>query len=269
MDWNSLVEKQNWIVRKPQEICIDDPIVELRVDLCGGQLLVSGTAGPSSKLEFFTSLGEPVHVRKKHGILTVSHSRWRWMVGATRRARERKAAMSLSVPEGVRVKVNAFSATTAVAGISGGARLRGMHGSFAVSDVTGGLDAFTKNGDLNVSAVDGPKVRVWTVRGDVKFRVGHVTPQARIIVSSQSGDVCIEAMEDADLEVSAFTTSGNIYNGFARLKKATGCGLRCEAAFAMGRLGAGSSTLKAMTTDGNITLSNIGSSAKTVAADVR
>lgn len=263
------MEKQSWTVCKPQEICIDDPVVELRVDLYGGQLLVSGTKGPSSKLEFFTSLGEPVYVRKKHGILTVSHSRWRRLVGVTKRARGRKAAMSLSVPEGVRVKVNAFSATTAVAGISGGARLRGMHGSFAVSDVTGGLDAFTKNGDLNVSAVDGPQVRVWTAQGDVKFRVGHVTPRARIIVSSESGDVCIEAMEDADLEVSAVTTFGNVYNGFTHLKKATGCGRRGEAVFVMGRLGGGSSTLKAMTTDGNIILSNIGSSTGPSAGLVR
>lgn len=202
--------------------------------------------------------GPPLYVVQDGGTLTVSYEDlpwngsqgfkqwieakpWKaWSGSASgRKAWERSASFTLTVPAATQVRVAAVDATAFVSGISGGtdvngvsgdATLVGLSGRVKAHTVSGSVEAQSVTGDLGFHSVSGGltvvdgagvSVRADSVSGDMLIDL-DLGPAAErpvdIALNSVSGQVAIRLPHPADARVEANTATGGVSNAFEDLR---------------------------------------------------
>lgn len=282
--------QSTWHIAAPQKLTFEAPVGELRVRLVGGTVnVVAAEEGPA-RLEVTEVDGPPLYVVHDGGTLTVSYEDlpwngaqgvkqwweakpWKaWSGSASgRKAWERSAAVTLSVPAATRVEVGVVDATAFVSGISGGtsvatvsgdATLSGLSGRVKAHTVSGGVEAQSVTGDLGFHSVSGGltvvdgagvSVRGDSVSGDMLIDL-DLDPSAPrpvdITVNSVSGQVAVRLPHPADARVEANTATGGVSNAFEDLRVSGHLGAKRIT----GTLGSGTGTLRATTVSGAIAL---------------
>ncbi|MFJ4778177.1 DUF4097 family beta strand repeat-containing protein [Streptomyces sp. NPDC088762] len=277
-----------WHIAEPQKLAFEEPVAELRVRLVGGTVnVVAAEEGPA-RLEVTEVDGPPLYVVQEGGILTVSYEDlpwngaqgfkkwfeakpWKAWSGSGRKAWERSAAVTLTVPAATRVQLAAVDAVSFVSGISGGtdvngvsgdATLVGLSGRVKAHTVSGSVEAQSVTGDLGFHSVSGGltvvdgagvSVRADSVSGDmlIDLDLDPAAPRpVDIALNSVSGQVAIRLPHPADARVEANTATGGVSNAFEDLRVSGQMGAKRIT----GTLGSGTGTLRATTVSGSIAL---------------
>ncbi|MFJ6794440.1 DUF4097 family beta strand repeat-containing protein [Streptomyces sp. NPDC091268] len=288
-----MAEQKTWSVAEPQKLTFEGPVAEVRVRVVGGTVNVVAAAasdqGPA-RLEVAEVDGPPLHVVREGGVLTVSYEDlpWngsqgfkKWFEGkpwkawsasdSGRKAWERSATVTLTVPAATRVQLASVSATvfvsgisgdTDVNGVSGDATLVGLSGKVKTHTVSGGVEAQSVTGGLGFHSVSGAltvvegaggSVRADSVSGDMLIDLaleGAAPHPVDIALNSVSGQVAIRLPHPADARVEANTATGGVSNAFEDLRVSGQLGAKRIT----GTLGAGTGTLRATTVSGSIAL---------------
>ncbi|MFD0266825.1 DUF4097 domain-containing protein [Streptomyces sp. NPDC127106] len=285
-----MAEQKTWSVGEPQKLAFDEPVTELRVRLVGGTVNVVADEGPA-RLEATAIDGPPLYVVQEGGTLTVSYEDlpwngsqgfkkwfeskpWKAWTGSNeegRKAWERSAAVTLTVPAATRVRLAAVSAAAVVSGVRGGtdvngvsgdATLVGLSGRVSAHTVSGAVEAQSVTGELGFRSVSGGltvvdgaglTVRADSVSGDMLIDL-EADPAAPggvdIALNSVSGQLAIRLPHPADARVEANTATGGVSNAFEDLRVSG----QMSAKRITGTLGAGTGSLRATTVSGSIAL---------------
>ncbi|MGW7100518.1 DUF4097 family beta strand repeat-containing protein [Streptomyces sp. NPDC054838] len=287
-----MAEQMTWSVAEPQKLTFEQPVTELRVRVVGGtvNVVAAADAGPA-RLEVAEVNGPPLHVVQDGGTLTLSYEDlpwngsqgfkkwfegkpWKAWSGSSadgRKAWERSATVTLTVPAATVVQlatvsaavfVSGISGATDVNGVSGDATLVGLSGTVKAHTVSGSVEAQSVNGELSFHSVSGGltvvdgaggSVRADSVSGDMLIDLVLDPADVRpvdISLNSVSGQVAIRLPHPADARVEANTATGGVSNAFEDLR-VTG---QWAAKRITGTLGAGTGTLRATTVSGAIAL---------------
>ncbi|MCY0931556.1 DUF4097 family beta strand repeat-containing protein [Streptomyces sp. H27-H1] len=284
--------QKTWSVAAPQKLAFEEPVTEVRVRVVGGTVnVVAAEEGPA-RLEVSEVEGPPLHVVQEGGTLTVSYEDLPWngsqgfkqwfeskpwkawsASDSGRKAWERSAAVTLTVPAATRVQLASVSATVFVSGIDGGTDVHGVSGDTTLvglsgrvkaHTVSGGVEAQSVTGELGFHSVSGGltvvdgavgNVRADSVSGDMVIDLALDDPAAAsrpvdISLTSVSGQVAIRLPHPADARVEANTATGGVSNAFEDLRVSGQLGAKRIT----GTLGAGTGTLRATTVSGSIAL---------------
>ncbi|MCX4691067.1 DUF4097 family beta strand repeat-containing protein [Streptomyces sp. NBC_01408] len=285
-----MAEQMTWSVAEPQKLTFEEPVTELRVRLVSGAVNVVAAEDGPARLEVTAVDGPPLHVVQEGGTLTVSYEDlpwngtqgfkqwleakpWKaWSGSASgRKAWERSAAVTLTVPAATRVHVAAVDATSFVSGISGGTDVNGVSGEATLVALSGRVKAHTVSGSVEAQSVTGDlgfhsvsggltvvdgagvSVRADSVSGDMLIDLDLDPDAARpvdIALNSISGQVAIRLPHPADARVEANTATGGVSNAFEDLRVSGKLGAKRIT----GTLGSGTGTLRATTVSGAIAL---------------
>ncbi|MFE9566839.1 DUF4097 domain-containing protein [Streptomyces sp. NPDC006487] len=282
---------QVWSVAAPQKLAFEEPVTEVRVRMAGGTVnVVAAEEGPA-RLEVSEVDGPPLHVVQEGGTLTISYEDLPWngsqglkqwfeskpwkawsASDSGRKAWERSATVTLTVPAATRVQLATVSATVFVSGIDGGTDIHGVSGDTTLvglsgrikaHTVSGGVEAQSVTGELGFHSVSGGltvvdgaagNVRADSVSGDMLIDLAlDDRPAPRpvdISLNSVSGQVAIRLPHPADARVEANTATGGVSNAFEDLRVSGQMGAKRIT----GTLGAGTGTLRATTVSGSIAL---------------
>ncbi|MFD7080321.1 DUF4097 domain-containing protein [Streptomyces sp. NPDC002181] len=284
-----MAEQKTWSIAEPQKLTFEEPVTELRVRVVGGTVNVVADEGPA-RLEVTALDGPPLYVVQDGATLTVSYEDLPWngaqgfkewfeakpwkswsRTGLGRKAWERSATVTLTVPAATRVQLAAVSAAAVVSGIaadtdvhgvSGDVTLVGLSGKVGANTVSGGVEAQSLTGKLGFHSVSGGltvvdgaggSVRADSVSGDmlVDLAPDPAAPlPVDISLNSVSGQVAIRLPHPADARVEANTTTGSLSNAFEDLVVSG----NFAAKHITGTLGSGAGTLRATTVSGSIAL---------------
>ncbi|MER5934259.1 DUF4097 family beta strand repeat-containing protein [Streptomyces sp. NPDC002054] len=281
--------EQTWSIAEPQKLTFESPVKRLRVRVLDGTVNVVGTDEGPARLEVSAVDGPPLHIVQDGDTLTVSYEdlpwngsqglrEWfdskpweSWRSGSGRKAWERSAVVTLTLPVDARVQIAAVGAASVVSGIRGGTELHGvsgdatlvrLSGSVRTRTVTGSVEAQSVNGDFRFRSVSGGltlvdgsagTVQAESVNGDMLLDLAPDPAAERpvdISLNSVSGQVAIRLPHPADARVEASTTSGGISNAFEDLRVSGRIGSKKIT----GTLGDGTGTLRATTVSGSIAL---------------
>ncbi|MEU9104780.1 DUF4097 family beta strand repeat-containing protein [Streptomyces xanthophaeus] len=285
-----MAEQMTWSVAGPQKLTFDEPVTELHVRLVSGSVNVVAAEDGPARLEVTAVDGPPLHVVQEGGTLTVSYEDlpWngsqgfkKWFEGkpwkawsgsaSGRKAWERSASVTLTVPAATRVQVAAVDAASFVSGISGGTDVHGVSGDATLvalsgrvkaNTVSGSVEAQSVTGDLGFHSVSGGltvvdgagvSVRADSVSGDMLIDLDLDPAASRpvdIALNSVSGQVAIRLPHPADARVEANTATGGVSNAFEDLRVSGQLGAKRIT----GTLGSGTGTLRATTVSGAIAL---------------
>ncbi|MCS0606327.1 hypothetical protein NX794_34715 [Streptomyces sp. LP11] len=260
----------DWSVAEPRKLTVDTPVSELHVRIVNGTVNVVGTDEGPARLEISEIEGPPLLVTERHGTLTVAYDDLPWkgfLKWLDRKGWRRSAVVSLAVPVGTRVEVGVVGAgavlsglggpvvvkgvtgDTTLVGLSGPVRAETVSGSVEAQAVTGDLRFKSVSGDLTVVEGAGRSVRADSVNGSMIVDLDPAGP-TEVGLTSVSGEIAIRLPHPGDAEVEANTASGTISNAFDGLRVHGQWG----AHKVTGRLGAGTSRLRATTVSGSIAL---------------
>ncbi|MGW4683627.1 DUF4097 family beta strand repeat-containing protein [Streptomyces sp. NPDC004244] len=285
-----MAEQKTWSVGEPQKLAFDEPVTELRVRLVGGTVNVVADEGPA-RLEATAVDGPPLFVVQEGGTLTLSYEDlpwngsqgfkkwfeskpWKAWTGSNeegRKAWERSATVTLTVPAATRVRVAAVSAAAVVSGIRGGTDVHGVSGDSTLVGLSGRVSAHTVSGNVEAQSVTGElgfrsvsgeltvvdgaglTVRADSVSGDMLIDL-DADPAAPagvdIALNSVSGQLAIRLPHPTDARVEANTATGGVSNAFEDLRVSG----QMSAKRITGTLGAGTGSLRATTVSGSIAL---------------
>lgn len=258
-------------VSAPRTLEVTDPVEALTVRVYGGTVNVVGTTdGGPARVEISELDGSPLTVAHRDGVLSVAYEDLPWrgfLKFLDRRAWNRSAVVSVTVPAGTRVEVGVIRAGAVVSGISGPTDVRGVSGDSTLVGLTGKVLAETVSGNVEAQSLTGD-LRFHSVSGDLTVIDGagggvhadsvsgdmvlDLTPGkcADIALTTVSGEVAIRLPDPADARVEANTTSGTIANAFDDLRVSGQWGTKRIT----GSLGAGTGMLKATTLSGGLAL---------------
>ncbi|MEV8531068.1 DUF4097 family beta strand repeat-containing protein [Streptomyces sp. NPDC051211] len=281
--------EQTWSIAEPQKLTFETPVKRLRVRVLDGTVNVVGTDEGPARLEVSAVDGPPLQIVQDGDALTVSYEdlpwngsqglrEWfdskpweNWRSGSGRKAWERSAVVTLTLPADAHVQIAAVGAAAVVSGIRGGTDLHGvsgdatlvrLSGSVRTRTVTGSVEAQSLNGDFGFRSVSGGltlvdgaagTVRAESVSGDMLLDLAPAPAAGQpvdISLNSVSGQVAIQLPHPAHARVEASTTSGGISNAFDDLRVSGRIGSKRIT----GTLGEGTGTLRATTLSGSIAL---------------
>ncbi|MET9700584.1 DUF4097 family beta strand repeat-containing protein [Streptomyces sp. NPDC006529] len=290
-----MAHQTTWSIAEPQQLTFDEPVAEIRVRVVGGTVNVVAAEGPG-RLQVTEVSGPPLHVVREGDCLTVSYEDlpwngsqnlrewfdskpWKSWTGSGRRsaadggrkAWERSAVISLTVPAATRVQVVTISAAAFVSGISGATDVNGVSGDATLVGLSGAVKAHTVSGSVEAQALSGTlgfhsvsggltvvegaggSVRADSVSGDMLLDLDPDQASAQpvdIALNSVSGQVAIRLPHPTDARVEANTATGGVSNAFEDLRVSGQLGAKRIT----GTLGSGTGTLRATTVSGSIAL---------------
>ncbi|MEV7420970.1 DUF4097 family beta strand repeat-containing protein [Streptomyces sp. NPDC089919] len=268
--------QSTWTVADAQKLAFDAPVTDVRVRVVNGAVNVVGTdeEGPA-RLEVGRLEGPPLIVTHEDGVLTIAYEDLTWKAflkspRLDRKAWQRTAEVTLTVPAGARVELGAVGATAVVSGVRGGTEVRGVSGDSTLVGLAGPVRADTVSGNVEAQSVSGElrfhsvsgdltvvdgtggTVRADSVSGDMVLDLGPdpAGGPSEITLTSVSGEVAIRLPHPADTRVEANTASGSVRTAFEDLRVTGQWGAKRMT----GTLGSGNGTLKASTVSGSIAL---------------
>jgi hypothetical protein len=220
-----------WTVAEPQVLEIDEPVTSLAVRIVAGHVDVVTTDASTCRVEVTEIENEPLLVSVDDGVLTIRHDRLSWdgLLGWLRSER-RRAVVSVAVPASCSARIGVVSASAVVAGLKGPVTVRCVSGEVVLDGVEGPVEVESVSGDVEgrglrgrlslksvsggLTVVDGPAdIRAESVSGDVAL---DLMPLAKvdIDVATVSGDVTVRLPSDAGLRVDVASTSGDLACAF-------------------------------------------------------
>lgn len=253
-------------VTAPETFVFDEHVDRLNVRIVCGAVNVVGTGAGPARVEVTEVSGPPLKIHLHGGALTVGYEDVPWkglLKWLDRKGWERRAVISLTVPQCTRVEVGVVGASAVVSGVSGTTTVQGVNGDTTLVGLTGEVKASTVAGNVEAQALSGD-LRFNTVSGDltvVEGSGGQVKADsvsgnmmldldpaagADVRLSTVSGEIAIRIPEPGDADVDANTTSGHVSCAFDELR-VTG---RWGAKRITGRIGDGSARLRATTVSG-------------------
>ncbi|HZU71690.1 MAG TPA: DUF4097 family beta strand repeat-containing protein [Acidimicrobiales bacterium] len=182
-----------------QVIDLDD-LNEVHVGLVGGDLLVSGTPGPS-RLEIECVDGQPVWISCHDGLLLIEQHQ-----PADLASRRTRATVAVSCPPATLVSARSVSAPVVVAGIAGELRATTVSGDIVWSYVGGEVAARSVSGRVEMEGVSG-RLRVTTVSGDIALAGGYLDSLA---AQSTSGNLTLDIETRQEGDYRCNTVSGHV-----------------------------------------------------------
>ncbi|MFD7034045.1 DUF4097 domain-containing protein [Streptomyces sp. NPDC059917] len=287
-----MAHQTTWSIAEPQQLTFEEPVTELRVRVVGGTVNVVAAAEGPAQLQVTEVSGPPLHVVLEGDALTISYEDlpwngsqnlrkwfdskpWKAWTGSAseggRKAWERSAVITLTVPAATRVQVATVSATAFVSGIAGATEVNGVSGDATLVGLSGAVKAHTVSGSVEAQALSGTlgfhsvsggltvvegaggSVRADSVSGDMLLDLDpdQTSPQpVDIALNSVSGQVAIRLPHPTDARVEANTATGGVSNAFEDLRVSGQLGAKRIT----GTLGSGTGTLRATTVSGSIAL---------------
>ncbi|HEY5833240.1 DUF4097 family beta strand repeat-containing protein [Streptomyces sp.] len=257
-------------VTEPEKFVFDEHVDALNVRIVGGAVNVVGTDGGPARVEVTEIDGPPLKVRLCGSTLTVAYDDLPWkgfLKWWDRVGRRRHAVVSLAVPQRTRVEVGVVGAGAVISGISGPTSVQGVNGDTTLVGLTGPVRAHTVAGSVEAQSVSGD-IEVNTVSGDLTVVEGSgsavkadsvsgtmvldldPTAGADVRLTTVSGAIAIRVPDPGDAEVNANTTCGSVSCAFDELHVTSRWGARNIS----GRIGNGSTRLRASTVSGAIAL---------------
>ncbi|MBW5481599.1 DUF4097 family beta strand repeat-containing protein [Streptomyces bambusae] len=214
-----------WSVEGPQKLTFDEPVADLRVRIIGGTVNVVAAEDGPARLEVTEIDGPPLQIVQDGATLTVSYedfpfngaqsfSSWleskpwkQWSASGRRKAWERSAVVTLTVPAATRVQLATVSAVSFVSGIAGATDVTGVSGDTTLVGLTGPVKAHTVSGGVEAQGVTG-EFAFHSVSGALTVVDGAGT---RVRADSVSGDMLLDlgAGPAADAGNAADTDTGN------------------------------------------------------------
>ncbi|HCX86043.1 MAG TPA: hypothetical protein DHV14_13100 [Micrococcales bacterium] len=218
---------QSWIV--PAALTTEiGPVPQVRVQLVGGAVRVTGRAEPGVHLAVSDVVGSPVEVTADDAELTVVTTSAGWEGWLKRLGSHRSAdaaQVTLAVGPGARVRIGTVGASVEVSDVVADVQLASASGALTAARTTGSLTVRSVSGALTVTEQDGP-LRAQTVSGvcdlagdvgrvdvaSVSGRVHLVTTRASSAVRVQtvSGDVAVAVPPGSGVVLTARTVSGAV-----------------------------------------------------------
>jgi len=259
-----------WSVAEPDKLVFEGDVDTLHVRIVNGAVNVVGVDEGPARLEVSAISGPPLVVSHRGGTLTVAYDDLPWkglLKWLDRKGWQRRAVVSLAVPQRTEVSVGVIGASAVVSGITGRATLRGVNGDITLVGLTGPVSAETVTGNVEAQAVSGD-LKVNTVNGDLTVVEGSgsqvkadtvsgnmvldLDPSAGadVRLNSVSGEIAVRIPEPGDAEVDAGPTSGSVTSAFEELRVTGSWGWKKIS----GRVGSGGTRLKATTVSGSIAL---------------
>jgi len=113
---------------------------------------------------------------------------------------------------GGRAIVETLSGDLVITGGVGDVRVTSSSGDVNVEGVRGSVNVTTTSGDVTVLGTRVPGVRIESISGDAEFD-GSVAPDARVHVSTHSGDVALRLGDDARGTLEFETHTGEMQTG--------------------------------------------------------
>jgi hypothetical protein len=262
----------SWEFSEPTTLDLDGPMEQLHLRLYDGALNVVRMTEPDGpvRVEISELRGAPVQVRREGASLLIGYEDMTWerFLGITgRKFRRRRAVVSVSVPEGVRVTAGVVSATTVVSGISGGTEIRGATGGITLVGLGGPVEIHTASGDVEGQSITGPlrfhsasgdmtlldgapEVEAETVSGRLMLDLAPGTNAPRLRLNSVSGAVAVRFPEHSGATVRASSVTGGISSEFPGFSSRGSYGPRKVS----GPLGDGRGRVDITTVSGSIAL---------------
>lgn len=253
-----------WLVDGDRTIDLEEPPRELEVAIVAGQLEVRGGEG-AGVLSLSQVEGDPVEVSLVEGRLRVRQQQRSHGLGLGHRS---SVQLALTVPPGCRCRLATVSAPVLATGlvaaldvetVSGEVSLDQLSGEVFAATVSGALvgrrlaESFagkTVSGDLSLEGFRGSEGRVGTVSGDVVLDLEQAPGDARMDVSTTSGEVLLRLPTEPSQQVRVSSVSGRLVSGFPELSAERGPGRRQL----RGSLGGGAGRLQVRTVSGAVSL---------------
>jgi hypothetical protein len=258
-------------VAEPEKFVFDERIDTLKVRIVNGAINVVGTDddGPA-RVEITELEGPPLKVVLQDGTLSVGYDDMElkgFMKWWDRKGWERRAVVSLAVPQRTKVEVgvvganavvSGISGSTTVQGVSGDATLVGLRGPVKANTVGGNVEAQSLSGDLrfstvsgNLTVVDGSssEIKGDSVSGNMVLDLDPSTG-GQVRLNTVSGEIALRIPEPGDAEVDVNTTSGKVFCAFDELRVSGNWGAKRIT----GTIGRGTARLKATTVSGSLAL---------------
>lgn len=261
-----------WEISEPTTLDIDGPVDRLDLRLIDGALNVVRAAAPHgpTRVEISELEGAPLQVRRHGGSLVIGYEDMSWdtFLAVTQHTpRRRRAVVSVSVPEGVRLTAGVISAVTVVSGIRGPAEIRGVSSAVTLVGLTGPVDVRTVTGDVEGQAVSGPlrftsasggltlldgpaRVEAESVSGRLMLDLAPTVTAPELQLNSVSGGVAVRFPEHSGAAVRASSLGGSVTSEFDGLTTTRGFGpdrLR-------GTVGDGAGRVRITTVSGTVAL---------------
>lgn len=258
------------LVTEPETFVFDERIDTLNVRIVSGAINVVGTDGGPARVEVSELSGPPLKMRLDGGTLSVGYDDMEWngfMKWLDRKGWDRRAVVSLAVPQqtdvevgvvGATAVVSGISGTTSVLGVNGDTTLVGLRGPVKARTVGGSVEAQSLSGDLafstvsgNLTVVDGSgsAIKADSVSGGMVLDL-NPSSGGEVRLSTVSGEIALRLPEPGDAEVDANTASGKVFCAFDELRVSGIWGAKRIT----GTIGSGTARLRATTVSGSLTL---------------
>ncbi|HUY57462.1 MAG TPA: DUF4097 family beta strand repeat-containing protein [Candidatus Micrarchaeaceae archaeon] len=253
-----------WGIENPEALQFDEGITLVAIELVGGNLHVTASAGPSS-LVIREVRGPQLRVKLEEGRLEI----WQrppafWGAGSALVS----ASVSLSVPLGCRTRIETVSASVVVEGldaelslrtVSGEATLESVRGPVTAATVSGAVASRgqtgkfrveTASGGVTLDAFGGRSARLQSVSGEVVADLKQAEPDSSIEIQTVSGAVFLRLPVSPSQKVRVDSISGRLTSAFPELRPENRPGSRSL----RGSLGAAQGKVRISTISGAVSL---------------
>jgi hypothetical protein len=254
-----------WEIDGAETIQFEESPTELKVDVVGGDVSVTGSEGPST-LEVRHVSGPPLQVRLEGGRLELLQKDppRRSLLEGTRRS----VSVVLAVPPDCQARLGTVSASVLAAGladelsvdtvsgeitlesVNGPVRIQTVSGNIAARGVSGELRGRSVSGELTLETFSGSDVRLDTVSGEVTADITEAGPGSSAEVNTASGSVFLRLAASPSQQVRVESVSGRLTSAFPQLTVKKGPGSRSM----NGSLGDGTGRIEVHTVSGEVAL---------------
>jgi hypothetical protein len=262
----------SWEISEPTTLDLDGPVRSLQLRLVAGAVNVFRAPDPDApvRVEISELDGAPLQVRHRDGELLVGYEDLSWDAFLTitgRAPHRRRAVVSVSAPEGVRLSAGVVSASTVVSKLTGDTEIRGVSGPVTLAGLGGTVNVRTATGDVTGQSIGGslrfhsaaggltlldgaPRVHADSVGGRLMLDLAPGTDAPDLRLNSVSGAIAVRFPEGSGAAVRATSVSGSLSSEFGDLTTRGGFGPRKLS----GTVGNGRGRVKISTISGTIAL---------------
>jgi hypothetical protein len=262
----------SWEIGEPTTLDLDGPVHELHLRLVDGALNVFRAPDPQApvRVEISELAGGPLRIKRREGTVHVGYADLTWdafLMNEGRGGFRRRAVVSVSAPEHVRLTAGLVGASAVVSKIAGGTTIRSVSGPVTLAGLDGPVDVRTATGDVegqslrgslrfhsasgDLTLLDGaPEVHADSASGRLMLDLAPGTTAPVLSLNSVSGAVAVRFPPESGAGVRATSISGSVSSEFDALAARGGFGPRRLG----GTLGNGRGRVKISTVSGSIAL---------------
>lgn len=173
-----------------------------------GEIRIRGVEGGTARVrsDDDRALGDTFTIETADGAVVLREIE-RFGFGRGRSGRSEGAELTIEVPHGARIDVEAASADISASDLSGEKRLRTASGEITLSRLAGHVDVETVSGEIELAGQAPLDLAAKSVSGDVHIRVPSLR---RLDLGTTSGDIRLDAELAGDGPFAVRTISGDV-----------------------------------------------------------